>query len=155
MGESKYVIFNLGEETYGIDILYVNAIERITNIIPVPNAPKHIEGIINLRGDVIPVYNLRNKFNLPSTQIDDNTKLIIIKMDDLLIALMVDGVDEIAEFNDENLKEAPPILKNSGTSYISKVAHRDNSMTIIMNIKGILTQSEQDNLEVFLDSYEG
>lgn len=153
MEESKYVIFKLGEESYGIDILYVNAIERITNIIPVPNAPKQIEGIINLRGDVIPVYNLRTKFNMTSTKVNDNTKLIIIKMEELLLALQVDEVEEIVEFNEEHLKETPKILNNATTSYISKVAHMDGKMTIIMNIEGLLSQAEQENLESFLDSY--
>lgn len=153
MGESKYVIFKLGQESYGIDISYVSAIEKIINIIPVPNAPKHIEGIINLRGDIIPVYNLRHKFNMPTGVVDDNTKLIIIKMEAMLVALQVDGVEEISMFDDENLKETPQLLKDTTTSYISQVAHRDGNMTIIINIEGLLSQTEQDSLEVFLDSY--
>lgn len=153
MEESKYVIFKLGEESYGIDIAYVNAVEKITNISLVPNTPKYIEGIINLRGDVIPVYNLRTKFNMAQVQITDDTKLIIIKMDGFLLALQVDGVEEIAEYNEENLRESPKILQNMATSYISKVAHMDGKMIIIMNIEGLLGQTEQENLESFLDSY--
>lgn len=154
MEEAKHVIFKLEGEEYGLDIMYVNAIEKYTNIIPVPNAPSCIEGIINLRGDVIPVYSLRAKFGLPKKQIDDNTKLIITKMDDILLAFQVDSVQEITELNEENINETPRILKTANTAYIGQVANVDGRMIILMNLKGILSDSEQKNIEEILNNYE-
>lgn len=154
MEEAKHVIFKLEGEEYGLDIMYVNAIEKYTNIIPVPNAPDCIEGIINLRGDVIPVYSLRAKFRLPKKQVDDNTKLIISKMDDILIAFQVDSVQEITELSEENINEIPRILKTVNTAYIGQVANIDGRMIILMNLKGILSDSEQKNIEEILNNYE-
>lgn len=154
MEEAKHVIFKLEGEEYGLDIMYVNAIEKYTNIISVPNAPGYIEGMINLRGDVIPVYSLRSKFGLPKKQADDNTKLIITKMDDILLAFQVDSVQEITELSPENINETPRILKTSNTAYIGQVANIDGRMIILMNLKGILSDSEQKNIEEILNKYE-
>jgi purine-binding chemotaxis protein CheW len=134
--------------------MYVNAIEKYTNINPVPNAPNYIEGIINLRGDVIPVYSLRTKFRLPDSKVDDNTKLIITKTDDILLAFQVDSVQEILELNSENVNETPKILKTTNTAYIGNVANVDGRMIILMNLKGILSDSEQKNIEEILEKFE-
>lgn len=154
MEDSKHVIFKLEGEEYGLDIQYVNAIEKYTNINPVPNAPSYIDGIINLRGDVIPVYSLRTKFGLPEKKIDDNTKLIISKIDDFLIAFQVDEVKEIVELQEENLNEAPRLLKTINTAYIGGVANVGGRMIILMNLQGILSESEEKNIEQILDKYE-
>lgn len=154
MEDSKHVIFKLEGEEYGLDIQYVNAIEKYTNINPVPNAPSYIDGIINIRGDVIPVYSLRTKFGLPEKKIDDNTKLIISKIDDFLIAFQVDEVKEIVELQEENLNEAPRLLKTINTAYIGGVANVGGRMIILMNLQGILSESEEKNIEQILDKYE-
>lgn len=154
MEETKHVIFKLEGEEYGINIMYVNAIEKYVNIIPVPNAPDYIDGIINLRGDVIPVYSLRRKFGLPKKEVDDSTKLIISKMDDILLAFQVDMAQEITELSPKNMNEPPRILKTANTAYIDKVANLDNRMIIIMNIKGLLSNSEQKDIEEIIKNYE-
>lgn len=154
MEETKHVIFKLEGEEYGINIMYVNAIEKHVNIIPVPNAPAYIQGVINLRGDVIPVYSLRRKFGLPKKEVDDSTKLIISKMDDILLAFQVDMAQEITELSPENMNEPPSILKTANTAYIDKVANLDNRMIIIMNIRELLSDSEQKDIEEIIKNYE-
>lgn len=154
MEEAKHVIFKLEGEEYGLDIMFVNAIEKYTNIIAVPNAPSYIEGIINLRGDVIPVYSLRTKFGLPKKQVDDNTKLIITKTDDILLAFQVDSVQEITELSSENINETPRILKTTNTAYIGQVANIDGRMIILMNLNGILSDAEEKGIEEILNNYE-
>ena len=79
MAVVKGILFHVGNEVYGIGILNIRGIEKVANIFPIPNAPSYISGIINLRGDVIPVFNLRDKFGLPSEPVTDATKLIIAK----------------------------------------------------------------------------
>lgn len=153
MEDTKYVIFKLAEEEYGLNIMYVNAIEKFTNISPVPNAPNYIEGIINLRGDVIPVYSLRTKFGLPEKPMDDNTKLIVTKIEDLLLAIQVDGVQEIVEIDSNDINETPGILKTTNTAYIGEVANMDGRMIILMNLDGLLSNSEQENIEEIIDNY--
>lgn len=154
MEEAKHVIFKLEGEEYGLDIMFVNAIEKYTNIIAVPNAPSYIEGMINLRGDVIPVYSLRTKFGLPKRQVDENTKLIVTKTDDILLAFQVDSVQEITELSSENINETPRILKTTNTAYIGQVANIDGRMIILMNLKGILSDAEEKDIEEILNKYE-
>lgn len=146
MKEIKQVIFKLDNEEYGLDIMNVNAIEKYTNIVRVPNASKFIQGIINLRGDVIPVYSLRVKFGLSAKTVDENTKLIVTKANGLLIAFEVDSVAEIIEINEDNISAAPSIVKSIETAYIDKVANIDGRMIILLDLNGILSTSEKENL---------
>lgn len=147
MENTKQVIFKLGNEEFGISILYVKGIEKYMNIVPVPNAPSCIEGIINLRGDVIPVYSLRNKFNLPNKNVDDNTKLIVTKSKDIEMAFEVDQVNEIVEIPENSIHEAPAIIKTESTAYIKNVADVDNRLILLLNLDGILSDTERGAIE--------
>ncbi|MFV0343667.1 MAG: chemotaxis protein CheW [Anaerocolumna sp.] len=146
MLQTKQVIFTLDGEEFGFDIMIVNAIEKYTNLIPVPNAPSYIRGIMNLRGDVIPVYSLRKKFNLPEKAYDENTKLIITKSNGVLMAFEVDGVKEIMEIPAGNISETPLIVKSLDTSYIQSVANLNGRMILLLDHNGILTEKEQEKI---------
>lgn len=137
----KPVIFVLNEEVYGIDINSVNAIEQAQKVIHVPNAPEYIKGIINLRGEVIPVYNLRNKFRMEEKSVDV-TKLIITKVKELLVAVEVDEVKEIHNIDKADIIDAPPIIIGNNTKYISKIAKLDDSMVIILDVEKLLSEEE-------------
>ena len=147
MQDTKQVIFKVGEEEYGLDIMLVNGIEKYTNIVKVPNAPACIKGIINLRGEVIPVYSLRRKFGLEEGQVDDNTKLIITKTQGMLLAYEVDSVQEIVEIPGSRIKEAPVIVCNEMTSYIHAIANVDNRMVVLLSQDGVITSAEKERIE--------
>lgn len=149
---TKQVIFILGDEEYGLDIMLVNAIEKYTDFVPIPNAPSYIRGIINLRGDVIPVYSLRRKFGLAEKEMDDNTKLIVTKSNGILMAYEVDAVKEIIEIPAENLIETPPIVKSIQTSYIQCVANLSGRMIVLLDHNGILSLSEQESIQELLEN---
>lgn len=146
------VIFKLGKDEYGIEIMYVNAIEKYTNIIPVPNAPSYIDGIINLRGDVIPVYSLRSKFHLDKNMVQDDTNLIVAKSNGLLIAFQVDSVEEIVDIEGKDINDPPLIIMTEDTKYIDKIASIRGRMIILLNLDGILSNKEQANLEEILSA---
>ncbi|MGB8452254.1 MAG: chemotaxis protein CheW [Anaerocolumna sp.] len=143
----KQVIFTLGGEEFGLDIMLVNAIEKYTDLIPIPNAPSYIRGIINLRGEVIPVFSLRRKFGLAEKKMDDNTKLIITKSNDIFLAYEVDAVKEILEISAENISETPAIVKSLHTSYIQCVANINGRMILLLNHNGILSVKEQESIQ--------
>jgi purine-binding chemotaxis protein CheW len=145
--QTKQVIFTLDGEEFGFDIMIVNAIEKYTDLIPVPNAPSYIRGIMNLRGDVIPIFSLRKKFNLEERTIDENTKLIITKSNGVLMAFEVDGVKEIIEIPASSISETPTIVKSLDTSYIQSVANLNGRMILLLNHNGILTSKEQEKIE--------
>lgn len=147
MDNTKQVIFKLGNQEFGLGILHVKAIEKYMDIVPIPNAPSYIEGIINLRGDVIPVYSLRSKFGLPKKTVDENTKLIVTKSKDVMMAFEVDSVNEIIEIAGSAIHEAPAIIRTEGTAYINYVANVDKRLVVLLNLDGILSDAEKGALE--------
>lgn len=147
MQDTKQVIFSLGGEEYGLDIMLVNAIEKFINIVNVPNSPECIKGIINLRGDVIPVYSLRRKFGLPEVEVTDNTKLIVTKSKGVLLAYEVDEVKEIVEISASQISETPAIVRNDNTAYIGSVANLSGRMIILLNHDGIITNAEKISIQ--------
>lgn len=145
--QTKQVIFALGNEEYGLDIMLVNAIEKYTDMVKIPNAPSYISGIINLRGDVIPVFSLRSKFGLPDKEKDEDSKLIVTKSKGILLAYEVDVVKEIIEIPSENLIETPVIVKNKNTGYIKCVANINGRMILLLDHDGIISAKEKESIE--------
>lgn len=145
------VIFNLDNECYGLDIENVNAIEHYQDVVRVPNASKNIKGIINLRGEVIPVYDLRAKFNTPNQQAVANSEFIIVKIGENKIAIEVDGVQEIHNFEESQMVEMPLIAKGEGVDYFQSVARIDNKLVIIVNPKKLLTEAELEAVEQLVE----
>jgi purine-binding chemotaxis protein CheW len=139
----QQVIFKLDKEEYGIDIMKVNVIEKYSEVVKIPNAPEYIEGIINLRGEVLPVYSLRKKFNLEEKQVDENTKIIVTIVNDMKIGFVVDSVMEILHIEDENVEDAPQIVTGISHKYIKSVAKLDDRMIILVDISLIVSDEEK------------
>lgn len=154
MAAVKQILCDVGEQVYGIDLVHVRGIEKYMNIIPVPNAPGCIEGIINLRGDVIPVFNIHDKFKQPKTAVTENTKLIIVKSQDMLIAFMVDGVSEIVEIDDSEFRPVPKIVECESTSYIESIIQVKDRLVVVLNVNGILTEIEQEKLQNLIEEHQ-
>ncbi|SFR73442.1 chemotaxis protein CheW [Anaeromicropila populeti] len=147
MAAIKHILFLIGKETYGVEVQYIKGIEKYEEFISIPNAPSYIEGIINLRGEVIPVFSLRQKFNMPKVEPTENTKLIIVKTGGIVIGLEVDAVKEIAEIAEEAIREAPFIIKGDKTKYIQSIANVEDGLCVILNIDGLLDEQEKADLE--------
>lgn len=146
MSDMKPVVFTLENEVYGIDINLVNAIEKAQKVMPVPNAPSYIKGIINLRGDVIPVYDIRNKFGL-SKKDSEYFKLIVTKTNNMLVAFEVDEVKEIKDIKEEDISDAPNIVMSKATSYINKIAKLEDRMIIILDTEKLITKEEVQGVQ--------
>lgn len=142
----KPVVFKLGKESYGVDINLVSSIEKQVNIVPVPNAVQYIKGIINLRGEVIPVFSLKRKFNMDDAQTNGDN-LIIVKLPDMTLALEVDEVDEIHDFEQANIVEIPNIVKNEELRYFDRVANLDGKLIILLDIQYFLSEEEREALK--------
>lgn len=152
MAMNKQIIFNIGEGSYGIDVSKVMGIEKDIPVISIPNSPKCIKGIINLRGDVIPVYSLREKFGMPTDVQLDTKELVIAKSQGVVIAIEVDLVKEIVELEDSMLGAVPTILKDEGTEYIGSVAHVDKNLVLVLNLDGLLDKSQADHLQTIVEN---
>lgn len=146
----KPVIFKLNGEKYGIDITLVNGIEKEQHIVSVPNSPENIKGIINLRGTIIPVYNLAKKFGVPDISMEDS-QLIITKIGEMLLAVEVEGVEEIFDIPASAISEVPKIIQGGKTSYIQEIAKIDDGLLIILDVDSLLTEEEQKDVEEFVN----
>lgn len=146
MTEFKPVVFSVGEQEYGVDIGLVQGIENIIQVVPIPNSNPNIRGIINLRGEVIPVYSLRKKFNLPTQTDTDNAKFIIVKVDSMLLALEVDKVDEIQNVADGMSFEVPIIVKSKDTGYADQIISVNGRLIVIINVKNLMSDMERSEL---------
>ena len=138
MEENKLIVFNVGEEFYGIDIKKVMGIEKKQEIITVPNTPDCIKGIINLRGDVIPIYSFRTKFNKEELSGDDEGMLIITKTGDITIGFEVDQVAQIMDITGKKVEKPPIIIVSDATNYIDKIVEVSNSTvgsTLYQNVR--------------------
>jgi len=143
MTENQFVVFMLGDEKYGVDILNVSTISEYLEITKVPDAPNYVEGIINLRGDIIPVINLKKRFSIAEKEISDETRIIIYSIEGVAIGFLVDEASQVMRINDEDVEPTPAILRGSDREYISGVGKQDGKIIIILDFAKILSESER------------
>lgn len=141
---TQQIIFRVNEGEYGLDVSQVNAIETLSDVVPVPNAANHILGIMNLRGEVLPVYSLRTKFGLQEVPVDEQTKVIITKSNDVTIAFKVDEVKEIIECDNAKLTDFPSIARSQDTAYVDRVANHNGRLILLLDQDKLLKESEAE-----------
>lgn len=151
MQSTKQAIFRLGEEEYGLDILDVNIIENYVSTIQVSNGPSNVMGVVRLRGEIIPVYSLRAKFNLAEKTPDEETRLVLTTSNDILIAYEVDMIEEIIMMESNHLYEVSPVLKSSETKYVKMIANVDGRIILLLDANGILSEVEQKQIKDMID----
>lgn len=143
--KGKFLTFSLGEEVYGIDIVYVTEIVGIQPITVVPELPNFIKGIINLRGKIIPVMDIRLKFKKEPRDYNDRTCIIVIEVHELAIGLIVDAVAEVLNIDDDDIVP-PPSLSNTGRKYIKSIGKKEDQVTLILDCDKLLNEQEVDEL---------
>ncbi|MBF8983072.1 chemotaxis protein CheW [Lutibacter sp. B2] len=136
--DHQYVLFTLEKEYYGIDILNVQTIERVTEITRVPQAPEHVEGVINLRGEIIPVINLRTRLNLSRKEIDEDSRIIIVSKDEIITGILVDSSYEVLKLEDDSIENAPDIYNSVDKNYIEAIGKNDDRIIILLNLKKVI-----------------
>jgi purine-binding chemotaxis protein CheW len=147
MAGRQLVIFKVNQENFGIDINQVNIIVEPMEIFKVPNTPDYVEGLINLRGKVYTIFNLRKKFGLPTKEFDENTKIILVKLNTLIVGLIVDEVNEIVTFEDQEMEPAPPSISTGwNRRFISGVAKKSEKLVMILDMESLLSIEEEGNL---------
>ncbi len=151
MAELQYVMFKLGNQTYTMELLSVKGIEQDYNIMPLPVAPPNIKGLINLRGEIIPVYSLRSKFSLPDDYTGDTKKLLVTNTHGIPLAFEVDLVIGIEVVNDSKVSGVPVVLKSEETSYMDSIVNVNGSIMINISVESILSESEVNDLNKIID----
>ncbi|RKX23778.1 MAG: chemotaxis protein CheW [Candidatus Zixiibacteriota bacterium] len=139
----QIVSFRLGNEEFGIDILKVQEINRMVDITKVPQAPHYCEGIINLRGKVIPVINMRKKFGLDSEEWNRSTRILVCDVDGNIVGMVVDSVEEVLKIPKSTIEPAPEIVSSVNADYIKGIAKLENRLLIFLDIGKIASEFSQ------------
>lgn len=139
----QMVSFNLGDEEFGLDILMVQEINRMLNITKVPKSPEFVEGVINLRGRVIPIINLRKRFNMPDKEHDKQTRIVVVTIENKIVGLVVDAVSEVLRLPADTIEPPPPMVSGIESEYIKGVGKLDNKLLILLDLDKLLSQKER------------
>ncbi len=147
-GQTQFITFQLAEELYGIDILKVEEIQRMKEIslTRVPQVEDFIEGIVNLRGNVIPVVDLRNRFGLEDKEIDKQTRIIVVNIKDRSLGFLVDRVNEVIDVDQEAIDDPPEEISRIDAFFIQGIARHEEELVIILEIENILSSNEQEEV---------
>ncbi len=143
----QMVIFSLGQEEFGVNILQVQEINRMVEITQVPQAEHYVEGIINLRGKVIPIIDLRKKFGMAEKEYDNSTRIGVVDVASETVGLVVDGVSEVLRVPTEMLEDAPKMISGDSSSYasadyIKSIVKLEDRLLIYLNLEKIVSTSE-------------
>ena len=152
--EFQLVAFQLGEETYGVDISQVEEIIRLQPITKVPGAPDFVEGVINLRGRVIPVIDLRKRFHRPPREETKNTRIVVVEVPPNTVGMIVDAVDEVLRISEEKIEAPSLIISSIDTEYIKGVGKLENKLLILLDLAKVLTKEEKGALQTMKEEME-
>ncbi|MDY0190469.1 MAG: chemotaxis protein CheW [Desulfuromonas sp.] len=146
--EGKYLTFHMGDEDYGIQIRFVTEIIGIQRITEVPDMPPFIKGVINLRGKVIPVMDVRARFNLPAREYDERTCIIVVQLNTTSVGLVVDKVNEVADIQPENIEPPPRSTAGGSSEYIEGMGKMGDRVKILLNISKLLYDSDLEQIDI-------
>lgn len=149
--QMQLVTFQLGLEHYGIDIMAVDGIVRVQDIRPIPNAPSYVEGIFNLRGEIIPIINLHKRFHLKRAVLSEEDEMlsgfIIIEINNMKLGIIIDKVSRVVTVEMSKIQPPPQMLSGIGAEYIQGVFNRDDGYLIILDIGRLFDPKELQQLE--------
>ncbi|ELI7923535.1 chemotaxis protein CheW [Yersinia enterocolitica] len=143
----EYLVFTLGNEEYGIEILKVQEIRGYDRVTRIANTPDFITGVTNLRGVIVPIIDLRVKFQLPSADINDNTVIIVLNLANRIVGIVVDGVSDVLSLNADQIKPAPDFSTTLSTKYLLGLGTLNERMLILVDIEKLLNSEEMDIVE--------
>lgn len=138
----QWVTFRLEHETYGVNVMQIKEVLRYTEIAPVPGAPSFVLGIIHLRGTVVTVIDTRQRFDLPSGDITDATRIMIVELDGHVVGIMVDSVSEVVYLRQSEVEVAPNVGNDDSSKFIQGVCHKNDILLILVDLDKLLSEDE-------------
>lgn len=143
---NKYLLFTLGEAIYGLEIMYVTEIVGIQKITELPESPRYIKGVMNLRGSVIPVMDIRSRFGLEVLAYNDRTCIIVIQVHGLELGVVVDSVSEVLTMHESNILP-PPVVGTVGEKYIKNVGKYNERVVLMIDCDVVLSLTEVEDIK--------
>ncbi len=141
---NQYVIFRLSDKMYGLNIQFVNTIEKLMPITRVPKTPGFIKGVINLRGEIIPVMCIRERFGLDAVQETDETRIIIVKVGEFQVGMIVDIVEEVLHLTEDSTESVSGLSTSVSMNYILGVGKIDGKVVSLLNMEELVDISDKD-----------
>ena len=146
-GTTNLVTFRLGSGEYAIDIMQAKEIIKMEKITLIPNAPYFVEGVINLRGNIIPIIDLKKRFNLEESEGDKNTGIIIAKIEDVDMGIMIDSISKVVSMANSDIQPPPSMLQGIGQRYIKGVGKMEDKLLVVLDLDKLFTNEEDDKAE--------
>ena len=141
--EKQLVVFDLASEAYGVDIAAVREIIRMQDITTVPGTPAFVEGVINLRGNVIPVVDLRKRFGLPTSEQNKENRIVVVDIGGQSIGTMVDAVTEVLRISTDSVEPPSSVITTSDSDYLVGIVKLSERLIILLDLDRVLSQQEQ------------
>ncbi len=145
--EEQLVVFNLSGETYGVDISSVREIIRMQTITEVPKTPDFVEGVINLRGKVIPVIDLHKRFDLPMVEETSHSRIMVVEVDHITVGMIVDSVSEVLRIPKDTIDPPPPVISGVDSAFLRGVGKLDDRLIILLDLNQVLHEKEKKAIE--------
>ncbi len=146
-GTVQVIVFKLGDERYGVEISQVREIIKPTQITRIPNAPDFVEGVINLRGQITTIINLRKRFGMEPKPIDNDTRIIVVEYDNAVIGMMVDVVNEVKYLSKEDIEPLPSIVTaRSEAKFLKGVGKLPDGLLILIDLNKVLSDEEVERI---------
>lgn len=145
--KGKFLIFSLGKEEYGFEIKYVTEIIGIQEITQVPGVPEYVRGVINLRGKIIPVMDVRLRFKKENREYDDRTCIIVVEINQLVVGLVVDRVSEVVVIPEEGIAPPPQLGKTFQNKYIKGIGKVGEQVKLLLDLNKLLSEEEAEALQ--------
>jgi purine-binding chemotaxis protein CheW len=145
--KGKFLTFTLGSETYGLEIKYVTEIIGVQEVTEIPELPEYIRGIINLRGKIVPVMDVRLRFRKSFKEYNDRTCIVVVDIKDISVGLIVDAVSEVMTIQAHDVVPPPDLYKSASNKYIKGIAKVGNEVKLLLDCNQLLNEDEVKNLE--------
>ena len=145
---TNLVTFRLGSGEYAIDIMQAKEIIKMEKITLIPNAPDFVEGVINLRGNIIPIIDLKKRFNLEEIEGDKNTGIIIVKIEDVDMGIIIDSISKVVSISNSDIQPPPPMLSGIGQKYIKGVGKLEDKLLVVLDLEKLFTTDDDDEPDV-------
>lgn len=150
--EIKVIVFQLQDEQYGVEVRQVQTIERLMPLTRVPRTPDFVKGVVNLRGTIMPIIDLRERFGLPAVDPTDHTRMVIVKTAEVEVGLIVDSANDVIDIKKDQLDDPPEIVGGVKAKYLQGVAKlEDDSPLVLLSLEQVLNKEEIIQLENMKD----
>ncbi|MDH3502960.1 MAG: chemotaxis protein CheW [Nitrospirota bacterium] len=140
--DQQYLTFNLADEYYGVDILKVQEIKGYTTITRIPNTPDFLKGVLNLRGTIVPIVDLRMKFGMGVTEPTSFTVVVVVNVRNRVMGFLVDAVSDVLDMNAKNIQAPPDMGSSVDITFIAGIGHAQERLVTLLNIDRVLTEEE-------------